>query len=455
MGAATGPDENSDSMVVLEGVVRKRRSLSRRLAFVDLETDDATSIPLVADGWALPKSIVAGLRVRVEGTWETSELRGRRLALFSGGINVLEDGRGENAWGNASTSAAWRARVRESATADATAVTAATDLGSMCLSWADLGRCSDSACVARHRATTPWEARRVARSEARRMDAHARDETRSGSVQAMRETEKTQEVPVTETDASVHGADAAKSKHNAVFARWLVDTFGVERLKGTRADAENAGGVVDIAGGRGLLSFELALEHGIPATLVEPKPLRVNKKVRKRVRKWRFRCGVSEISSDTPTVEDETVGDTANCISVHAHRSSVPVRHVRASFAGVDLETNEPETNEPEKSMRKEMVSVVRRAAVLVAMHPDQATDLVIETALRLRKPFAVVPCCVFADLNPHRLTKDGARVRTYDEMIAYYLGRNKDIRTARLAFEGRRQVLYRVEVTDGSDASV
>ena len=50
-GDATGSDGVSDATVVtLEGVVRKRRSLSRRLAFVDLETDDATSTPLVAIG---------------------------------------------------------------------------------------------------------------------------------------------------------------------------------------------------------------------------------------------------------------------------------------------------------------------------------------------------------------------------------------------------------------------
>ena len=63
-----------------------------------------------------------------------------------------------------------------------------------------------------------------------------------------------------EDDEVAHGAsgDAAKSKHNAVFARWLVDTFGIDRLVGDGA------GVVDIAGGRGMLALELALEHGVP-----------------------------------------------------------------------------------------------------------------------------------------------------------------------------------------------
>jgi hypothetical protein len=81
-----------------------------------------------------------------------------------------------------------------------------------------------------------------------------------------------------------------------VFASWLVDTFGVEALRGGsngreprahKSSRATSGGVVDIAGGRGLLSFELALEHGVPVTLVDPKPLRLNKKTKRRVRKWR------------------------------------------------------------------------------------------------------------------------------------------------------------------------
>ena len=108
--------------VTLTGVVRKRRSLSRLLAFIDLETDDTSTVALVADGWFLLKTIVAGLRVRVTGVWETPcETRGARLALVTDGVTVLEDVRSENAWENASASAAWRARVRETgASADTT-----------------------------------------------------------------------------------------------------------------------------------------------------------------------------------------------------------------------------------------------------------------------------------------------------------------------------------------------
>ena len=66
-------------------------------------------------------------------------------------------------------------------------------------------------------------------------------------------------------------------------------------------------------------------------------------------------------------------------------------------------------------------------------------------TYIRHDKPFAVVPCCVFADLNPHRVSASGAPVRTYDEMLEYYQAKAPDVRRARLAFEGRREVLYRL----------
>ena len=38
-----------------------------------------------------------------------------------------------------------------------------------------------------------------------------------------------------------------------------------------------------------------------------------------------------------------------------------------------------------------------------------------------------------------------GAPVRTYEEMLEYYLERAPDARAARLPFEGRREVLYRL----------
>jgi hypothetical protein len=48
-----------------------------------------------------------------------------------------------------------------------------------------------------------------------------------------------------------------------------------------------------------------------------------------------------------------------------------------------------------------------------VYMHINtQATEPIVDLALQHRKPFAVVPCCVFPDSNQHRKNPDGTMVR-------------------------------------------
>jgi len=45
----------------------------------------------------------------------------------------------------------------------------------------------------------------------------------------------------------------------------------------------------------------------------------------------------------------------------------------------------------------------------------EQATVDVVDAALRHGRPFAVVPCCVFAHLFPERRLRDGKAVAEYD----------------------------------------
>jgi hypothetical protein len=54
----------------------------------------------------------------------------------------------------------------------------------------------------------------------------------------------------------------------AVMAKWMVETFEVQDLEK---------GVLDVAGGRGDLSFELSLAHSLRCTVVDPRPVRLNK----------------------------------------------------------------------------------------------------------------------------------------------------------------------------------
>ena len=59
------------------------------------------------------------------------------------------------------------------------------------------------------------------------------------------------------------------AKQTCLFAlRFLIDTFGRELLK-------EGSGVLDVAGGKGELGFELLNLNGIKATVVEPRALQL------------------------------------------------------------------------------------------------------------------------------------------------------------------------------------
>lgn len=183
-----------------------------------------------------------------------------------------------------------------------------------------------------------------------------------------------------------------KGRRAAIFADWLVATFGAEALnEGT--------GVCDVAGGRGDLSFELACARGVRCVLVDPRPQQPRKQHWKRLAR------------------------SGGHVALPRHVQSC----VGPEFGAVSAEERE----------------VLRASSAFVGMHPDEATEWIVDTALRERRPFAVVPCCVFADLFARR-TADGRSVTTYEAFLAYLLAKDPSIQRDWLPFEGRNCVLYR-----------
>mmetsp|Transcript_34673 Transcript_34673/g.54156 ORF Transcript_34673/g.54156 Transcript_34673/m.54156 type:complete len:352 (-) Transcript_34673:1286-2341(-) len=59
-----------------------------------------------------------------------------------------------------------------------------------------------------------------------------------------------------------------------IFRRWLEDTFGLERLR-------SGSGILDVAGGNGALSFELINLSDIRSTVIDPRPLRLDRTIRR------------------------------------------------------------------------------------------------------------------------------------------------------------------------------
>ena len=112
--------------------------------------------------------------------------------------------------------------------------------------------------------------------------------------------------------------------------------------------------------------------------------------------------------------------------------------------------------------------------SLVLGMHPDQATEPILQYSMATGKPFAIVPCCVFPRLFPTRrfVDEDGESksVVGYAELVEYLLQKagagggggegveqlhrgNGVPRKATLGFEGANQVVFRISVTAMSSA--
>lgn len=81
--------------------------------------------------------------------------------------------------------------------------------------------------------------------------------------------------------------------------------------------------------------------------------------------------------------------------------------------------------------------------SAVVALHPDEATGAVVDYCISARKPFVVVPCCVFARLFPDRKTATGAAVATHAELVKYLASKDPAIHTTALPFQGANVALW------------
>ncbi|ETN17410.1 hypothetical protein PPTG_05220 [Phytophthora nicotianae INRA-310] len=196
-----------------------------------------------------------------------------------------------------------------------------------------------------------------------------------------------------------------KQQRAQVFVEWLVETFGAEFLASGK-------GVVDVAGGRGSVSFELWNRRRLPCTLIEPRPMKLSKQQHKYLKKQKKE---RKQSSET-----------------QASFSEILVPQVTALF-NMDsfLETTEN-------------VQLVEQASLLVGMHPDEATDSIFDVAIKFNKPFAVVPCCVFGQKFPDRRQPNGSKVLSYENLVEYLTAKHPEIEKAFLPFDGKNLVLFR-----------
>ena len=160
------------------------------------------------------------------------------------------------------------------------------------------------------------------------------------------------------------------------FFDFLHATFGSSVLS-------SGGGVLDVAGGQGQLSFELS-KRDYPCTIVDPRRLVEGSGWDKR--RARYLSLRGRIAAELGSRSQPTVAHLQTCFD--------------AAFPSA------PET-------RGAWLS----ASLIVGLHPDQASDAIVQLSLAERRPFAIVPCCVFPNDNPHRKLKSGEHVKTHEQL--------------------------------------
>jgi len=207
---------------------------------------------------------------------------------------------------------------------------------------------------------------------------------------------------------------ADRQERHRIFAEWLVKTYGEDFLS-------TGSGVLDVAGGNGALGNEL-WKLDIKSTLLDPDP----------------RCDVKTIPFQV--ISEPLVGNGSE-LTEEENKDGIEIDH----------------TTDPAKAEERQRIrQLVRTCSVIVGMHPDEATEAVIDTSLRLGKPFAIFPCCVFRNLNLERQEKRkhkqqdvGGRdpFRSYNTFCHYLLNDKAPagicFKTENLPFEGRNKVVF------------
>ena len=186
-----------------------------------------------------------------------------------------------------------------------------------------------------------------------------------------------------------------KDTRAAAFASLLVREFGVDALRG-------GAGVVDVAGGSGALSHELVTRWGVPCTIVDPRG-----------------DGVKTTARHRRLFASRDANAAAIAAEIGWSARSPLARHLLQEWTGFGKAAHVKRSFDASGMREAHFAALLRDCSAIVGMHPDQATGALVDAALALRKPFAVVPCCVFPESHPERVSRaTGERVRTTAELV-------------------------------------
>lgn len=217
-------------------------------------------------------------------------------------------------------------------------------------------------------------------------------------------------------------------------------------------------GVIDVAGGNGWVSLSLAL-HGIKSTVIDASPSVGC--LPGRYRKFLRRAIEGKLRKTRKTVVDDNNSNHENKIP-RCHPNNViyddiselvkPIMYdkYQAYFASNSDHDESDSHSIPVCNVNKEdIIPLLKNCSFVIGLHPDQATGAIVEFAVKYKKPFVVVPCCVFSRLFPNRFVHndlDGKKVvvSTKKQLIDWCVSLDpENIKISELPFQGSNVAVW------------
>lgn len=351
------------------GRVTFRRRLSARLVFYDVSFDEGSAVHTVElalkAGADLDDERVKSLRDTIklgDVVSASGEFDPTRRTLTVQRLHFVERWQEANPGQHFRPELVLRAQAERKAHNRSTGAQPAPPSG-VCKFWLNTGTClKGEACPHAH-------------------SAHeTRSQDRSQWISARRKNRRQAAAEA----GDPHGATAAHKSHRAgVFCDWLIDAYGADFLS-------QGSGVLDVAGGRGEVAFILHTVKGIPTTLIDPRPQKLSKKQHAQLQ---------ALAAGDPAQGRPSVYVTRQDGVVMARRSLEDGRLFPGLLPDQILMEFGPDlwhgsTHGP----------MLQQCSLVIGLHPDQATDAISDFASAFGKPQAIVPCCVFPRLFPHRM---------------------------------------------------
>eukprot|EP00404_Azadinium_spinosum_P059206 CAMPEP_0180699200 /NCGR_PEP_ID=MMETSP1038_2-20121128/4428_1 /TAXON_ID=632150 /ORGANISM="Azadinium spinosum, Strain 3D9" /LENGTH=373 /DNA_ID=CAMNT_0022730815 /DNA_START=136 /DNA_END=1255 /DNA_ORIENTATION=- len=186
--------------------------------------------------------------------------------------------------------------------------------------------------------------------------------------------------------SSQHRED--KIERHTIFADWIVATFGCPDL------------VVDVAAGKGHLAHCVCVDP-------EARPDATCDGVEWVAEPWSEALAKSLLatSSGSSTSEEGGVSGDVDTLAANSAATRPPPPPILMPPLPV-----EPPLDSSSVATTSDILTNTGRplSALFVGLHPDQATEGIVDAALERGLAFAVVPCCVYPSLFPNRRMING-----------------------------------------------